>query len=247
MLSSISVPNNQLIGGNPQAICDALNATATAAVADLGSLSRKVRVATAASLAAYTAASGVLTANANGAMATVDGVSLAVGDRLLLTTGAAAADNGIYTVTSLGGVSAKYVLTRAADWGTSGVVSSGDLIDVTEGTLYANTTWKLTTTGAITVGTTALSFYPREVIQSITLAAGTVTVTNVPILSATKTGFVFNRITPGSTTTTIMYGPSAAPTPGLVGTASLTWIAQVAAGTIQNTDTSVGNLTIINW
>jgi len=246
MATSIVIPNNQIIGGNPQAICDALNATATSAAADINALGRACRLATAAALPAYTNVAGVLTASAVGALATIDGVAPAVGNRVLLVAGAAGADNGIYTVTALGGAGAKFVLTRAADF-AQGYVLPGQICEVTEGALYALSTWKLVTLGPIVVGTTALSFYPRSVTQLVTLIAGAATVANVPILSATNSQFVFARITPNTTASTVNYGLAAAPTPGLVGTATLALNAQLAAGTLNNADISAGNFTVQNW
>jgi len=117
---------------------------------------------------------------------------------------------------------------------------------ISEGTLFAKSSWKITTTGAIVVGATALAAYPGRVTQSVTLVAGTVTVSNVPILSATKSGVAFTRTTANTTTATVAYNPSTL-TPGAVGTASLVFQAQVAAGTLNNADLSTGNLTIINF
>jgi hypothetical protein len=205
------------------------------------------RLATAAALAAYTAAGGVLTANANGAMATVDGVAPAVGDRILLTAGAAAADNGLYVVTSLGGASAKFVLTRAPDWYTGAVLPPATTCEVSEGTLYAQSTWKNTTAGFCTVDTSACTMYPRMVSQSLALVAGTTTITNVPILSATKTLVTSNRTTANTTASTITYQTVGAMTPGLVGTASLVYDATVAAGTINAADVSTLTISVFNW
>lgn len=119
---------------------------------------QSVRAATAAALAAYTRADNVITANANGALAAVDGVTLVVGDRILLKNGAAGADNGIYTVTSLGSAGTKWRLTRAADANTSALVTSGMLVPVEEGTANASTIWELSTANPITLNTTALTF-----------------------------------------------------------------------------------------
>lgn len=118
------------------------------------------RAATAAALAAYTRVGNVITANANGAMAAVDtSVTLAVGDRLLLKDGAADADNGIYEVTSLGGASAPFVLTRAEDQDISAQCKAGCLVPVVEGTANATTVFMLTgDADPIVLNTTALTY-----------------------------------------------------------------------------------------
>jgi hypothetical protein len=99
-----------------------------------------VRVAT-------TAAGTLATSFANGQ--TVDGVTLATGDRILIKDQAAPADNGIYIVAASGAP------TRAQDANT-GVELRGASVYVEEGTTNADTAWSQTTNGAITLGTTGL-------------------------------------------------------------------------------------------
>lgn len=215
-------------------------------VGKTSAFAHKVRGVIPAALAAYTNVAGVLTANANGALATQDGLTVAVGERYLFPVGAAVADDGIYVCTSIGGASSKFVFTRAPDWAQGDVIQSGDTIEVSEGTLFAQSTWKATATGAITVGTTSPLFMPRCVIQSLALVAGTTTITNVPTLSATKTLFTCNRTTANTTASTITY-QSGAVTPGKIGTASVVYMATVAAGTINVADISTLSIAIINW
>lgn len=74
-----------------------------------------VKCATIAALAANTYSNGVLTASANGALGTIDGFTLAVGDRLLVKDEATQSKHGVYTVTSLGSAGTPWVLTRATD------------------------------------------------------------------------------------------------------------------------------------
>ncbi len=116
------------------------------------------RLATAAALAAYTRSTNVLTANANGALAPIDGVTPAVNDFVLLKNGAASADNGVYKVTSLGSGSAKWTMERIPSMDTSAECVPGMLITVAEGTENADSIWQLTTNGPITLNTTALTF-----------------------------------------------------------------------------------------
>lgn len=118
------------------------------------------------SIAAYTAAAGVLTANANGALAAQDGVAtLAVGDMLLLPTdkAAAAKDAGPYIITALGGAAAKFVLTRPDWYRTGSTQPSGQMITVRgEGTARGGSEWKsLVATPTFVVDTTDGAFYPR--------------------------------------------------------------------------------------
>jgi hypothetical protein len=120
------------------------------------------RCATTAALPAGTYANGTLgvgatfTATATGAWAAIDGVTLALGDRLLVKNQAAGAQNGIYTVTTLGAAGVAMVLTRAIDADTSAKAADMKVL-VDTGTLNADTEWLCSAT-APTMGTTVLPF-----------------------------------------------------------------------------------------
>lgn len=90
-----------------------------------------------------------------GTTLTVDGVSLANGDRVLLTGQSTASQNGIYVV---GGIGTSVTLTRSTDADTSAKVTGGLFTFVTEGTANADSGWVLATNDAIVLGTTALAF-----------------------------------------------------------------------------------------
>lgn len=117
-----------------------------------------VRAASTAAIAAYTRTANVILANANGALAAQDGVTLVVGDRYLLKNGAAGADNGIWVMDAAGAAGAKYQFTRAEDMASSADVTAGALVYVSEGTVNGNAWFMLTTDDAITLNTTALTF-----------------------------------------------------------------------------------------
>lgn len=109
------------------------------------------------SLAAFTASgSGVgktLTKSSNGALGTVDSVTVVAGDRLFVDLGTA--NSGVYTATSVGAAGSPWVLTRTTDFDDANDVKSGTIVYVTEGTLYADTSWKLTTNDTITIDSTS--------------------------------------------------------------------------------------------
>lgn len=123
------------------------------------------RAATLSALAANTYNSGAttLTGNANGALASVDGVSLGAGDPVLVNNESAAANNGLYTVTQVGSGGTPYILTRSVTMNTTAKLLSGALIHVSEGTQPG--LWELTSTPytGLTLGTSTLAF-SREVI-----------------------------------------------------------------------------------
>ena len=120
---------------------------------------KSVRVATAAALAAstYHNGNGTLTANANGALS-VDGVTMAVDDRVLVKDQAAAAQNGFYKVTTTGGASAAFVLTRTPDADAASELTAGAFTFTEEGTTNADNGYVLSTDGAVTLGTTSITF-----------------------------------------------------------------------------------------
>jgi hypothetical protein len=92
-----------------------------------------------------------------GAPATVDGVSLSLHDRVLVTGQTDASENGIYYVTTVGaGSNGTWV--RSLDANETGELNGGTIIMVTEGTNHADTQWKLTTDDPITIGSTNLNF-----------------------------------------------------------------------------------------
>lgn len=117
-----------------------------------------VRVATAAAMAASTRVANVRTANANGALAAIDGVSLAVGDALLDQHNATGADRGVWVVTSLGSGGTPWVLTRRSDFDNSLEVLSGLRVAVTAGSANAGKTFALATANPIVLNTTSLTF-----------------------------------------------------------------------------------------
>lgn len=83
---------------------------------------------------------------------TLDGTTLATGDRVLLKDQSTGSQNGIYVVPASGAAS------RATDADASAEVTGGLTVFVNEGTANANTQWTLTTNDPITLGTTALVF-----------------------------------------------------------------------------------------
>jgi hypothetical protein len=150
---------------------------------------QSVACATAAALAAYTRVGATITANANGLLGAIDGVTPTAGQRLLLKNGAAGADNGIYVVTSVGAAGARYVLTRADDF-TTGDAVAGALVIVQAGTANGDRFFYCTNdSGADIVGTNAITW--AEVSASVThdstigMAASTGH-TSFPLLNGTR-------------------------------------------------------------
>jgi len=82
---------------------------------------------------------------------TIDGVSLTVGDRVLVKNQTTGVQNGIYNV-----VSAAW--TRSTDADDSSKVTANMFAFVEEGTVGSDTGWTLSNNGVVTLGTTVITF-----------------------------------------------------------------------------------------
>jgi hypothetical protein len=85
--------------------------------------------------------------------ATIDGVALATGNRVLLKDQTDGTQNGIYSV----GTSS---LTRATDADSASDLPPGTIVVVEQGTANADKMWMLTTNSGYVMGVTALVFAP---------------------------------------------------------------------------------------
>jgi hypothetical protein len=103
----------------------------------------------AAAIAATTANVTLASALENGD--TLDGVTLATGDRILVKNQTTTSENGIYIVQASGQP------TRATDFDTAAEVDSGDFIFVSSGTVNGSTGWVQTNKPA-TIGTDPILF-----------------------------------------------------------------------------------------
>jgi hypothetical protein len=83
---------------------------------------------------------------------TLDGVTLATGDRVLVKNQSTGSENGIYVVKSSGAPD------RSTDADAGSELTSNFAVFVEEGTVNADQGYTLTNNGSITIGTTALTF-----------------------------------------------------------------------------------------
>ena len=117
-----------------------------------------------------------------GAPSTVDGVSLALNDRVLVTGQSTGSQNGIYYVTTVGSGS-NGTWARSPDADATGDMTAGMVVMVTEGTSYADTSWKITTNDPITLDTTSITFE-----QSSAYGYGTIAVSGQSSIVADSVG-----------------------------------------------------------
>ena len=180
-MAKLHYVNNRLVGTQPTAPNDYVTMDWVQQYV-IGKVKLPVRAISRANLAGTyapgvapaPATRGTFTLGANGIL-TVDGVPLAVGDRLLVAGQTDGTQNGIYVVTVAGDASTAAVLERADDWDTDDQIFTGVRINVKEGTLYARTTWSLTTTGTLAIGSTALTFVQVGATSGATKYAETIT------------------------------------------------------------------------
>jgi hypothetical protein len=179
---------------------------------------------------------------------TVDGVTLATGDRVLVKNQSTGSQNGIYIVAASGAAS------RSTDCDTGAELTASFAVFVEEGTTNADSGYTLTNDGAVTVGTTALTFTQFTGLGQVTAGdglsktgntlnvnAGTGisisgdAVTNTGVLSITGTA---NQITASASTGAItLSGPQdlhSAATPSFSG---------VTVGSVTLTDALLGTAT----
>lgn len=153
-----SMGSNRLVSvADPTSAQDAATKAYVDSVASGLDVKDSVRVAT-------TTNGALTTAYANGS--TVDGITLATGDRILVKDQTTGSENGIYTVNASGAP------TRATDADTDDEVTAGMFFFVEEGTANADSGWVLNNDGTITVGTTALTFSQFSGAGQITAGAG---------------------------------------------------------------------------
>lgn len=101
----------------------------------------------------------------------IDGVTLALNDRVLVKNQASALQNGIYTATNLGSGATNWVMTRATDYDQVAEINPGDLVLITAGTTNTNSSWVETATVA-TIGVDSINFSQFSAALPISVANG---------------------------------------------------------------------------
>lgn len=137
-------------------------------------------------------------------------------------------------------------LTRAPDAPTGASVVNGISYEVSEGTLYAGTSWKAMCTGNCVVGTDDPLLYPRKVGGTVTLASGTKALgatQGLWLFSTTKSQVMVTCNTPNTVTASVgLSAPVGSRTAGKIGTAAVTINAFKTDAT-----TDTGNVSSVDW
>ena len=176
----------------------------------------------------------------SGAPQTIDGISLIAGNRVLVKDQSIGSQNGLYDVAS-------GLWTRTADSdSTTGELTGGSFVFVQEGTINADSGFVCTNDGAVTVGTTALTFTQFSGAGMVVAGTGlTKTGNSIDVIGTT------NRITANADSIDIAstyVGQTSITTLGTIGTGTWqgTTIATAYGGTGATTATGSGANVLAN-
>jgi hypothetical protein len=220
---TVDVANARITSvGTPTQATDAATKGYVDAVKQALDIKDSVRVATTANLTATASGTGAgktLTNSGTQAALTIDSIVLVVGNRVLVKDQTTQADNGIYTVTTVGSASVNWVLTRATDADNSptGEVTPGMFTFVEEGTVGADNGYVLTTDGTVTIDTTALTFVQFSGAGSVIAGDG-----------LTKSGNTLNVV--GTTNRILVNADSIDISASYVGQSSITTLGTISTG-----------------
>ena len=153
---------------------------------------------------------------------TIDGVTLATGDRVLVKNQSTASENGIYVVVASGAAG------RSADADESAEVTAGMFTFVAEGNVNADSGWVLTTNDTINLGVTNLAFAQFS-------GAGQITAGN----GLTKTGNTIDAVGTADRITVNADSIDIAAT--YAGQSSITTLGTIATGVWNGTTIAVAN------
>ena len=194
-----------------------------------------VRIGTTAALSTSTYSNGssgvgaTITCDSNEGINDSDGlgqsVTLIATNRVLVMNQGTAAQNGIYTVTTVGSGTAAWVLTRATDSDTASEITGGTFTFVEEGT-NADYGYVFTHDGSPTMGSTSLSVSQFSGAGQITAGAG-----------MTKSGNTLNVI--GTADKITVAADAVTIATGYIGQSSITTLGTISTGTWQGTDVGV--------
>lgn len=126
------------------------------------------RVATTAALTATyangVAGVGATLTNAGAQVAlSIDGVTLALNDRVLIKNQTNTFENGIYVVTDVGSLTSNWVLTRATDYNEPAEIVYLGVVAITQGTQNGSLVFQENSQGPFVIGTSPITFQQLQI------------------------------------------------------------------------------------
>jgi hypothetical protein len=149
----------------------------------------------------------------------IDGVTLVVGNRVLVKDQTVGFQNGVYSVTNVGSVTTNWVLTRASDYDVVVQTVRGNTVATISGTVSTAMLWMLTST-IIAIGTDVFTFIKTDQ-SSFNSLLGTTNQIAVSVVGGVATiSIVANPVLPGTGSVTIPTGTTeqrpVSPTSGML-------------------------------
>jgi hypothetical protein len=161
-----------------------------------------------------------LTNSGTQAAITIDSRVLVLNERVLVKDQTTGLQNGFYKVTTVGTASTNWVLTRTVDADEASEITPGAFTFVEEGTVGANNGYVCTNVGAITIGTTAITFVQFSGAGSVIAGDG-----------LTKSGNTLNAV--GTTNRISISADAIDISSSYVGQATITTLGTITTGTWQ--------------
>jgi hypothetical protein len=126
------------------------------------------RVATTAALTATyangVAGVGATLTNAGAQVAlSIDGVTLALNDRVLIKNQINTFENGIYVITDVGSLTSNWVLTRATDYNEPAEIVYLGVVAITQGTQNGSLVFQENSQGPFVIGTSPITFQQLQI------------------------------------------------------------------------------------
>ena len=138
----------------------------------------------------------------------INGVTLAVNDRVLVKDQSNQSQNGIFTVTNIGSVSTNWILTRAGDYDSIEQITRGGIVSVINGTVASTTLWMLTSI-VTSIGVSNFIFASTD-LNSFTSILGTTNQITVTVVNGVATiALASDPVLPGAGGVTIPTGTTA--------------------------------------
>jgi hypothetical protein len=151
-------------------------------------------------------AGATLTNSGTQAVLNIDGLALAIGNRVLVKDQTTNSQNGVYSVTDAGSASANWVLTRVTELDNYLQFVRGMLVQVFAGTTNSPKLFMQTNSVTVNLGSAAI-VYAQLSSSGVSGIQGTVNQINVAIASGVATLSIADNVVLGGTAgTTISWG-----------------------------------------